>query len=37
MLDKKNQTVLQTLDNILIFPAKHFVTTKEKQDKQPEC
>ena len=32
LLDKKNQVVLQTLDNILIFPAKHFVTTKEKRD-----
>ena len=32
LIDKKNHVVLQSLDNILIFPAKHFVTTKEKRE-----
>lgn len=30
LIDKKNNSVVKTLDNFLIFPAKHFVTTKEK-------
>lgn len=30
LIDKKNNEVVQTLDNYLIFPAKHFVTTKDK-------
>lgn len=29
---KQNNTVLTTLDNTLIFPAKHFVTTQAKKD-----
>jgi len=29
---KHNNTVIQTLDNTLIFPAKHFVTTQEKKN-----
>ena len=32
LVEKKNNVVLQQLDNILIFPAKHFVSTKEKQE-----
>lgn len=32
-VDKNNNTVLLGLDNTLIFPAKHFVTTQEKKDK----
>ncbi len=32
-VDKQNNTVLMDLDNILIFPAKHFVTTQEKKDR----
>ncbi len=32
LIDKKNNTVVKSLDNFLIFPAKHFVTTKEKLD-----
>lgn len=32
-VDKYNNEVLTTLDNTLIFPAKHFVTTQEKKDK----
>jgi excinuclease ABC subunit B len=31
-IDRKNFTVLQSLDNTLVFPAKHFVTTQEKRD-----
>ncbi len=31
-LDKLNNNVLMDLDNTLIFPAKHFVTTQEKKD-----
>lgn len=31
-VDKQNNTVLRELDNILIFPAKHFVTTEEKKE-----
>jgi excinuclease ABC subunit B len=29
---KLEHTVIATLDNVLIFPAKHFVTTKEKKE-----
>lgn len=32
LVDKREHKVLSTLDNILIFPAKHFVTTQEKRD-----
>jgi len=31
-IDKQNNNVLMNLDNTLIFPAKHFVTTQEKKD-----
>lgn len=31
-VDRNNNTVLLELDNTLIFPAKHFVTTQEKKD-----
>ena len=31
-VDRMNNTVLLELDNTLIFPAKHFVTTQEKKD-----
>lgn len=31
-VDKQNNTVLTELDNALVFPAKHFVTTQEKKD-----
>lgn len=31
-IDKREHRVLSELDNILIFPAKHFVTTQEKRD-----
>lgn len=31
-VDRHNNEVLTTLDNTLIFPAKHFVTTQEKKD-----
>jgi len=31
-VDKMNNTVLRDLDNALIFPAKHFVTTQERKD-----
>lgn len=30
-VDKQNNTVLRELDDTLIFPAKHFVTTEEKK------
>ncbi|MFC1841654.1 excinuclease ABC subunit UvrB [Candidatus Dependentiae bacterium] len=30
-VSKQNNTVLQNLDNTLIFPAKHFVTTEDKK------
>lgn len=30
LVDKHNNKVMSTLDNVLIFPAKHFVTTQEK-------
>lgn len=32
-VDKQNNQVLMELDNILVFPAKHFVTTQEKKDR----
>ncbi len=32
-VDKHNNTVLNELDNVLIFPARHFVTTQEKKDR----
>ncbi|MBD3273146.1 excinuclease ABC subunit UvrB [Candidatus Dependentiae bacterium] len=32
LVDKKNNEVVKDLDNYLIFPAKHFVTTKEKME-----
>ncbi len=31
-VDKLNNNVLMELDNTLIFPAKHFVTTQERKD-----
>lgn len=31
-VDRQNNSVLTELDNTLIFPAKHFVTTQEKKD-----
>ncbi|MBI2775287.1 excinuclease ABC subunit UvrB [Candidatus Dependentiae bacterium] len=31
-VDKHNNNVLMKLDNTIIFPAKHFVTTQEKKD-----
>lgn len=31
-IDKQRRTVLKDLDNVLIFPAKHFVTTQDKKD-----
>lgn len=30
-VDRYNNNVMRSLDNILIFPAKHFVTTEEKK------
>ncbi len=32
LVDKRENKVLSTLDNVLIFPAKHFVTTEEKRN-----
>jgi excinuclease ABC subunit B len=32
LIDKQEQKVLSELDNILIFPAKHFLTTQDKRD-----
>jgi len=32
LIDKQEKKVVSVLDNILIFPAKHFLTTKEKRD-----
>ena len=32
-VDKHNNTVLTELDNALVFPAKHFVTTQKKKDR----
>ncbi|MBL4588017.1 excinuclease ABC subunit UvrB [Candidatus Babeliales bacterium] len=31
-IDRQNYNVLSVVENILVFPAKHFVTTKEKRD-----
>lgn len=31
-VDKHNNSVLRDLDNALIFPAKHFVTTQDRKD-----
>ncbi|MFA5074677.1 MAG: excinuclease ABC subunit UvrB [Candidatus Babeliales bacterium] len=36
LVDKHNNNVLSRIDNILIFPAKHFLTTKEKMSKAIE-
>lgn len=36
LVDKRENRVLKNLDDVLIFPAKHFVTTKEKQDRAIE-
>ncbi|MCF7799517.1 excinuclease ABC subunit UvrB [Candidatus Babeliales bacterium] len=36
LVDKHNNNVLSKIDNILIFPAKHFLTTKEKMNKAIE-
>lgn len=35
-LDRNNNNVLAELDNTLIFPAKHFVTTEEKKERAIE-
>ncbi|MBX9830559.1 excinuclease ABC subunit UvrB [Candidatus Babeliales bacterium] len=32
LLDKREHKVLQELDNFLIFPAKHFLTTQDKRE-----
>lgn len=32
LVDRHNNTVLSVLDNMLIFPAKHFLTTKDKRE-----
>ena len=32
LIDKRNNTVVSEIDNILIFPAKHFLTTQDKRD-----
>ncbi|MFH1643928.1 MAG: excinuclease ABC subunit UvrB [bacterium] len=32
LVDKNENRVLKTLEDVLIFPAKHFVTTQEKKD-----
>jgi len=32
LVDRREHKVLSALDNTLIFPAKHFVTTQEKRD-----
>jgi excinuclease ABC subunit B len=31
-VEKQNNAILMPLDNVLIFPARHFVTTQEKKD-----
>jgi excinuclease ABC subunit B len=31
-VDRNNNNVLRSLDNAVVFPAKHFVTTQEKKD-----
>lgn len=35
-LNKENRTFIRELDNVLIFPAKHFVTTPEKKKRALE-
>jgi excinuclease ABC subunit B len=35
-VDKHNNNVIMQLDNTIIFPAKHFVTTKEKKERAIE-
>lgn len=32
LVDRHNNNVLSTMDNMLIFPAKHFLTTQDKRD-----
>lgn len=32
LVDKQEKKVVASLDNILVFPAKHFLTTKDKRD-----
>ncbi len=32
LVDKREHKILQELDNFLIFPAKHFLTTKDKRE-----
>ncbi len=32
LVDRQNHTVLKPLDNMIIFPAKHFLTTQDKRD-----
>lgn len=32
LVDRREHKVLNSLDNFLLFPAKHFVTTQEKRD-----
>ncbi len=36
LVDKRENKVLKNLDDVLIFPAKHFVTTQDKQDRAIE-
>lgn len=35
-VDKQNNNVLMNLDNVVIFPAKHFVTTEDKKERAIE-
>ncbi len=37
LIDKRENKVLSTLDNMLIFPAKHFVTTDDKRNAAMAC
>ncbi|MBD3231685.1 excinuclease ABC subunit UvrB [Candidatus Dependentiae bacterium] len=37
LIDKRNNKILSRVDNILIFPAKHFITTKEKMKTAIDC
>jgi excinuclease ABC subunit B len=32
LVDRHNNTVLNSMDNMIIFPAKHFLTTQDKRD-----
>ncbi len=32
LIDKRNNNVVSEIDNAIIFPAKHFLTTQEKRD-----